>query len=788
MDKTTHQNQHPHHLAGSSCVVGAKSLRPERLCGSLPVGPRGDRVDPGDALDISPSLLVPTMLTKRELDYLHYLASDQAGGGRIVELGCFLGGSTRPLVVGQSHRGEYNARVIVYDRFVASLEQSRENRAFLATYGLVPGQEYLNDYKMHHAAYLQHLTIRKLEIPETCHASAGVEMYPEQEPIALLFVDAAKSWGVHEVIAKVFYHHMYEDAVLVHQDFGDFRTPWLLIHMYELREAFAPLDMIRETPTVSFRCVRSSPSNSVISRTPSGVDASEHSECWSRLTEYWSEVLGDDATGWVSGHRAVHAIHARHPKSAVCFAEQYDRWAATASSHGYYVSPDWGHWLQLLPGYLSKMDASEELLERAEMLALSHRVLDGIATSGTVFQSWRPDAFRAQRWECVERQLKREKVSNVILYGGGRHTRWLLSTGWPSTDISIVCIVDDNPITRHLGGIPVLRPQGLGSYLADKAISSCVVLPSSDAYESHLLDRINGVPSLAKMPAWRVYTDQTYISDRVEVPTSQVQDNQTLGMSRQFDESSVEMAPLHRSELGLDSARSWLSVLSEHAVWPHWTQGHINSREAAFLWDILERAAQHEMSSLAAVEIGTASGLSSALIGLGLEEVTRGNWCLDTYDIMETCYFDRTRSAGSAIQAIVPSLVDRIRVHHNSNARDAARQHAPESVAFVFIDADHRHPSPAIDLLSLLYVLSPGAWVVLHDLELDRLSRGTDASGDSQSGPSELFHAWPHDKVRDTGSTLSPSNIGALQMPQHPTSVRRWLVDFIESATVSHQL
>ena len=72
----------------------------EQLASARPRDAEGTPIDPGDALPFPPGLGVPTMLTKRELDYLHWLGSSLTGEGRVVELGCFLGRSTTAIVEG----------------------------------------------------------------------------------------------------------------------------------------------------------------------------------------------------------------------------------------------------------------------------------------------------------------------------------------------------------------------------------------------------------------------------------------------------------------------------------------------------------------------------------------------------------------------------------------------------------------------------------------------------------------------------------------------------------------
>jgi hypothetical protein len=67
---------------------------------------------------------------------------------------------------------------------------------------------------------------------------------------------------------------------------------------------------------------------------------------------------------------------------------------------------------------------------------------------------------------------------------------------------------------------------------------------------------------------------------------------------------------------------------------------------------------------------------------------------------------------------------------------------------------------PLFDLLHLTEVVKPGAWVVLHDIDLPHLHPEFQVFG-----PRLLFEAWPFSKVKATGSYVS---IGAIQLPEDP--------------------
>lgn len=751
----------------------------ERLIGDLPSDQFGQPAEPGDALPISPSMLVPTMLTMRELNYLHYLAS-RVTSGRIVEIGCFLGGSTRPLIAGQQGGNSNPSKIIVYDRFIAPNQQAFDADPTLSNFGLTPDEDFLPMYRKLHADYLDSLVIKQGTIAEQFNRDIPKSMYPEQDPIALLFVDAAKSWGVHHTIANVFYPHMKPGGVLVHQDIGDFRTPWILIHMYQLRAFFEPLDRISNSPTISFRCIKAPSEEAIhdtLSKNPSTFDCSIQSEQWVSLVAYWSEIYQVDATDLLSGYRATHALHAKDPKSTIHFAEQYDRWITSGASSGHYVSPDWEKWVGLLPDYLSKQEADTSIEKRVQTLAGVHRAYSKMSTPDTVSRDWKTDAMKSHRWAQVETQLIEQNISSVILFGSGRHTRWLLGSGWPNSSIKIECIIDDHPVVDQVHGVPVQKLSAINL----QPNRNRVVLPSSDAYESHLIERTKTIKALQGIPVWKVYTDtqQPHATHNQVAKSAAGQGSSKIG-SKPFRLDQVELSPSHRKELGLQSERIWIDTLAGKITWPNWAQGHINEYESAFIWDIIETISKNSSAPLHAIEVGTASGVSTSVIAHGFDTLQSSNFSVDAFDILEYCYFDPTHKVGDATQEIVPHLLDRVCIHPGTNARDASKHFSPKQVHLAFIDADHRHPAAAIDLLALLPILAPNAWVILHDIELDRIQNNDPKKPGAQDGPNRLYQAWTYPKVCPIHENPRMSNIGAVQLPSDPIAVQELLINLIE--------
>lgn len=196
---------------------------------------------------------------------------------------------------------------------------------------------------------------------------------------------------------------------------------------------------------------------------------------------------------------------------------------------------------------------------------------------------------------------------------------------------------------------------------------------------------------------------------------------------------------------------------------PAWTTGHISLEDAGLLAELIEGRPKRPV-----VEIGVASGWSSAvLLHLLAREPAQGEVWLHSYDVSERCYFDSSRRVGEAVEEVVPALAQHWRLHLG-DAEEATRQHCAEPVELAFIDADHRHPWPTLDLLALLPALAPGAWVALHDINLPAIATKAEWR---VFGPKHLFDLWPWEKRVAAGSQR---NIGAVRVPGDHDAVRRF--------------
>ncbi len=470
------------------------------------------------------------------------------------------------------------------------------------------------------------------------------------------------------------------------------------------------------------------------------------------------------------------------PEHAIEQTEHFDRWLVTAAGPTSQAQRDWALWIMKLPAYLQSINAPDTVIERAQTLRNLHLAYQRIPDALAIAKTWKTDTIKAHRWAQIESKLIDQAIHAVILIGNGQHTADLIESGWPSSSIDILCIIDDHPPANHPGPIPIIAPDQ-PDQLARYASSECVILPSSDAYEDQLVEKTKPIAKALNLPIWRIYTDPHIPQpSHDQIARTLPPAARSASTFAPLDTSAIAPSPCHRTRLGLKATRPWADTIADVLRFPTWAQGHINTRDACFLWDFIEASAKHATDELSILEIGTASGVSTAALAQGAHLLSDTPTHIHAFDVLEYCYFDATRKVGSAADELAPELTDSITIHTPRNARDAVAHLPPKSVDLALIDADHRHPAVAIDLLTILPILKPGTWVLIHDIELDLIQSNHPTSPGAQSGPKLLYQAWAFDKAREQRSDPRESNIGALKIPAHPFDAQRLLLNLIQNA------
>jgi hypothetical protein len=193
--------------------------------------------------------------------------------------------------------------------------------------------------------------------------------------------------------------------------------------------------------------------------------------------------------------------------------------------------------------------------------------------------------------------------------------------------------------------------------------------------------------------------------------------------------------------------------------------GGIGSRDCFFLTCLVSILAPRRV-----IEIGTLTGFSTAIIaaavhrqhGAGLPS-GRNEITVETIDSQTHCIIDRTRPIGFEIPELIPDLVSSVRIHTGRESDFVREIAAPGEFGLAFIDADHRHPWPLLDVLRLAPYIEGGGWILLHDIQLGTYGEaerdaGRPLEGGTPFGAEWLFERWPFRKIRSL-------HIGAIELP-----------------------
>jgi hypothetical protein len=188
------------------------------------------------------------MLTYDERALLYALGRDLAPGARIVDAGCFLGGSTAALALGASERVGQPARVIhSYDLFLV-------DHSAATHYPELIGDRRLGDDLR--PVFEEVVGPDLLEYVET-HPGDLLAQRWGGDPVDVLFVDVAKTWELNDHVAHEFFPALVPGrSIVVQQDYVHEWLPWIHITMQLLDRFFERIAVLEGSPSVVFGCTR----------------------------------------------------------------------------------------------------------------------------------------------------------------------------------------------------------------------------------------------------------------------------------------------------------------------------------------------------------------------------------------------------------------------------------------------------------------------------------------------------------------------------------------------------
>lgn len=222
--------------------------------------------------------------------------------GAIVDLGCWLGGTSVALARGLGN-GE---RVLGFDLF----RWEGWMPAGVAYCLYQPGDSFLPEARRltrDHGGE----KIKLIQADLTTYDWTG-------GPIKILLVDAMKSETLARQIARSFYPSLNVGGWLIHQDFKHFHTTWIHLLQYGLREYFRLHRIVPTGSTVAFEVAKTIPAEVVERASDFGNLTHEKVDACFRHS---LELVGRDAN--VAAAHVMHYIHLGQSERALRTLEGY---------------------------------------------------------------------------------------------------------------------------------------------------------------------------------------------------------------------------------------------------------------------------------------------------------------------------------------------------------------------------------------------------------------------------------------------------------------------------------
>lgn len=189
------------------------------------------------------------MTSKTEQDYFfRYGEKEFSGRGEIVDLGCWLGSTTIPLVKGLLKNPSFKGsgrKVYAYDLFVWFEWMNASTAGTNLSGRYREGDSFVEEFKLRTKEFAAHIEIREGDLKKIGWTN---------EPIEFLLVDAMKNFDLAGSIVKDFYPFLIEgESRVLHQDFAHFFTPWIHVLQWLFRDNFEFDEEVSRSQSVVFK-------------------------------------------------------------------------------------------------------------------------------------------------------------------------------------------------------------------------------------------------------------------------------------------------------------------------------------------------------------------------------------------------------------------------------------------------------------------------------------------------------------------------------------------------------
>ena len=241
------------------------------------------------------------MLSIQERQYIHNYAQNQYSGlGEIVDLGCWLGGSSVALVTGLQENPNLELRqkiIHAYDLFVweSWMDPFVVDTPLQGLYK--SGDSFLPECQRGISQWEQQIKLYPGDLDKIGWQGNDIEF---------LFIDAMKSWQLaNSILTKFVSCLIPQHSVIIHQDFSHFGTYWIHLVMYRLRSYFEPIYDIPDSWSLVFQYKKNIPKDVLMqSYSLYSFDRDEINAAF----EYSQELVSSQKRAQIIGAKAIALI------------------------------------------------------------------------------------------------------------------------------------------------------------------------------------------------------------------------------------------------------------------------------------------------------------------------------------------------------------------------------------------------------------------------------------------------------------------------------------------------
>lgn len=264
---------------------------------------------PAEQAPAALTTLVGMTTNEERLYYAEAIQKIRSLPGAVVDLGCWMGSTTLSLVHGLEEAGCKDEIVYGFDRFIWDDWMDEYLPVVACEYA--HGESFLPEVRRRVKAHGHRVRL----VP------ADLTTYAWKDgPIKLLLVDAMKTWVLGSSITRSFFPSLVPGALVVHQDYKCYDTPWIALIQYRLRDLFNFTHGVRRGCTVAFELKQTIPLERVNAAADFTAVTAEEIEA---AVNWSAELLGEPGRGWMAGCHIMYHLFVKDAAGARRIADGY---------------------------------------------------------------------------------------------------------------------------------------------------------------------------------------------------------------------------------------------------------------------------------------------------------------------------------------------------------------------------------------------------------------------------------------------------------------------------------